>query len=62
MPADSNDARGIVEALNELRDAVLFHAAYTSNPALFKSVDARDESYLIHGIKTAFRTFKNRSI
>jgi len=62
VPADSNDARGIVAAIEELRDAILFHAAYTSSPETFSYVQKQDESSLAHGIKTAFRRFQQRQI
>lgn len=63
MPSpDSADARAIIEAIEDLRDAVLFHAAYTTHPESFPTVQTQDENFISHGIKTAFRYFKQRGI
>jgi hypothetical protein len=62
MPASSEDARAIVDAIAELRDAILFHAAFTTSPETFKYVQKEDESAFAHGIKTSFRAFRQRQI
>jgi hypothetical protein len=54
MPFESDDAQMVARAIQELRDAVLFHAAYTQHPDAFPSVDTRDANYMSHSIKEAF--------